>query len=88
MTLCASSAWVGLAEEIDVVVHCAAAVDRCATFGALRGANVSATARVQALARRAGAVLHFISSSAALPPVGTVAGMRVYGVYMYVYEGV
>jgi thioester reductase-like protein len=67
--------WATLAEQIDRVVHCAAVVDRCATFDSLRGANVSATARVQALAKYAGADMHFISSSAALPPVGTVAGM-------------
>ena len=66
-----------LAGQIDSVVHCAAVVDRCASFDSLRGANVSATARVYALAKYAGAVMHFISSSAALPPVGTVAGMYI-----------
>jgi len=69
--------WAALANEVGCVVHCAAKVDRVAPLLALRSHNCDATARVAQLAERARASMHFVSSTASLPPLGTVAADRV-----------
>jgi len=69
--------WATVLNQIDVVVHAAAVVDRLAPLYILRAVNCTAVARVAELSTQANVPLHFISSSAALPPVGTIAGDRI-----------
>ena len=73
----APSTWSKLVTSLDAVLHSAAVVDRFLPLSALRDSNVIASARLSALAGEAGAAFHLVSSSAALPPVGTAAGDRV-----------
>lgn len=51
-----------LADGVDAVVHCAAAVNWIYTYSALRGVNVAGTLELLRLAVEAGAAFHFVSS--------------------------
>ncbi|CAE8638009.1 unnamed protein product [Polarella glacialis] len=75
-----AEAWASLANNLTTIVHAAAVVDRCLPFRSLASSNVDGVARLVQLAETAGAAFrsfHLVSSSAALPPVGTPAGDRV-----------
>ena len=65
----------GLAESIDVVVHSAGVVSAAAPYASMASGNVAPAREVLRLAcSRPGAiVVHHVSSSAVLPPLGTPA---------------
>ncbi len=69
--------WERLANSLDMVLHNGAAVDFLQGYRALAGPNVAGTASALALAARAGAPLHFVSTLGVLmaPSVAHRAGL-------------
>ena len=65
----------GLAESIDVVVHSAGVVSAAAPYASMASGNVAPAREVLRLAclRPGAIVVHHVSSSAVLPPLGTPA---------------